>query len=207
MSLVVGAPGLVIMLLSREDNYFIESGEVPYTAQLSIGNFQGLNKESLKEYTWIISICNCVSIIGMLIFSVVIRTMINRMNIDLDKGSLTPSDYCCIVSNLPVNKTQAEIKERFEKHFKQYNIEVAYVNYAYNIEDMVRYTNQLKDLLKKKGIYKVKRKQFGKKNDIPHKELKENPKLFTHPPTVRDGICGSLTLELDWLDTEISAVE
>jgi len=101
MSMVIGIPGLMILYYSRENNKFLES--IPLASQISIGNVRGNNKLALIEYIWVVSIGNSLAIIGLLLFAIVLRTMLNRMNIELDKGSCTPSDFCCIVTGLPID--------------------------------------------------------------------------------------------------------
>lgn len=129
------------------------------------------------------------------------------MGIELDKDAITPSDFCCIVTGLPLDKTQDELKESFEKHFATYNIEIAYINYAYNVEEMVKYTNELKKALHRKGLYKLKRKNFCSEKKIDYKEVKQKPELFDDPPTIREGICKVITLDLNELENQIYQIE
>ena len=72
---------------------------------------------------------------------------------------------------------------------------------------MIKYTTELKELMKKKGIYKQHRRKFCKEKGIPKEQIKKDPALFTDPPVVREGICKKLPLELNMIEDKILTVE
>jgi len=67
-------------------------------------------------------------------------------------------------------------------------VQIKYINYCYEVSDMIKYTGELKILLQKKGIYKLHERRFREKKSISKEEMKANPALFTDPPEVRTGL-------------------
>lgn len=58
------------------------------------------------------------------------------MEADIDEKNLTPKDFGIYVANLPVDKREKEVSEWFSKLFND-KIQVVYVNYAYEIGDII----------------------------------------------------------------------
>ena len=93
------------------------------------------------------------------------------------------------------------MKQRFESHFSKYNLKVSYINYCYDIEKMIQCDKKLKELSRKKGMYKLHLKKYMKENNITKEQVAANPRLVP-PPTVRVGFCKKEVLNLQNIERE-----
>ena len=83
---------------------------------------------------------NCAAIIYLLIHSIFLRRSLVKLNLDLDKGQITASDFAILGRNLPKNITQEVFKQRFESRFKGKGVKIEYVNYTYKIDKFIEAT-------------------------------------------------------------------
>lgn len=58
------------------------------------------------------------------------------------------------------------MKNRFENHFKETNLKIAYINYCYDIGKMLECNKRLKELSRKKRLLKIYTKEFMKLNGL-----------------------------------------
>jgi hypothetical protein len=105
---------------------------------------------------------NVLGIIGFLVFAYKIRRRLVELSDTLDAENLTPSDYALMAFNLPIDKSEDELKEmileRFADFVSSQNLEIVYINYTYNIEDFINNTTKLSEMYKRRGLVKRYRK-------------------------------------------------
>lgn len=77
------------------------------------------------------------TIIFMYIYVIILRCWIQRLEKKIDEENITPSDFAVMVTGLPVCKSE-EFKEHLEKKTLD-GIEVQYINFAYKIDDYVKF--------------------------------------------------------------------
>jgi hypothetical protein len=150
---------------------------------------------------------NLVGIIALLIFALYIRKKLLKIQVELDNEHITPSDYALMVFNLPLDKSEDELKEiilsKFSTLVKEQDLEIVYVNYTYNIEDFIEATSNLNDQYKKKGLVRRYQKKYCRKNKIDKEKLKTDPSVVPPPPPIRNGCCSKIQLDMSKIETEI----
>lgn len=75
------------------------------------------------------------TILVILLYSIILRNHLKRLEWNLDEKNTTPSDFAIMVSNLP-KATPEEVKKYFEEALE--DIEVVYVNHAYDIRKLLK---------------------------------------------------------------------
>ena len=138
---------------------------------------------------------NMAGILIVIIYSIFERRRLVRMEIDLDKEEVTPSDYGVIVRNVGLETTQEELKRTIEQKYTMFKTNVVYINYCYNIDDMVECNKKMADLLREKSLFKIHYRREMKARGITREQLKTDPTLIK-PPTIRTGIFKSKTLNV-----------
>lgn len=127
MFLIVGIAGIAI---NREKDRATQwdAGENPtYVVEMSIGN-HGKSTEYYRRSPIIIElVLNIIFILVILIGSIILRRLQNKVINEIDEKNLTPSDFGVMVTHLPVNKNEEEVKAWFREFFPQ--MEIVYVNF------------------------------------------------------------------------------
>lgn len=125
----------------------------------------------------------------------------------LDAENLTPSDYALIAYNLPIDKSEEELKElvmeRFTDLKESINLEIVYINYTYNIEEFIQCTTKLTEMYRRRGLVKKYRKEAAKEQGLDPKVVKEQPDLVPPPPPVNVGICKKIELQMEEIENDI----
>jgi len=89
---------------------------------------------------------NIVGALYTLFHSIVLRRLLVRMTIDLDKKEVSPSDFAIVVRNLPKGVTKDDLKSQIEAKFT--NVIVSYVNLCYDITTMIELNKKISELSK-----------------------------------------------------------
>ena len=71
-----------------------------------------------------------------LIYFVFMRRQLLKIEDKIDETMVTPSDYAIMVTNLPKNESEDEVKKYFKDILPECEIE--YINYAYKIDKIVK---------------------------------------------------------------------
>jgi len=83
-------------------------------------------------------------------------------------------------------------------------VKVAYINYAYNIQDMYECNRKLMILAQQKGMYKLHIKNFMKENKLTKSQMKANPSVTVPPLRIKTSLCGEgKILSLREIENEI----
>lgn len=98
------------------------------------------------------------------------------------KNNLTPSDFGVMVTNLPVNKNQDEVKAWFSEFFPQ--MEIVYVNFCYNITRIVRVVRKLTNLQQIKSYLLAYKSKRLREEGLTEQEA-EAREVDLHPPPNR----------------------
>jgi hypothetical protein len=87
-----------------------------------------------KEVTWQQAL-NLIMIIVIIITSGALRQTQNKRIWWIDENSVTLADFGVMITHLPLNKTQEEVKEWLREFYT--NLDVVYINHHHNIKDIV----------------------------------------------------------------------
>lgn len=93
---------------------------------------------------------NLICIIFFLFYSIKIRANLVQMKWEIDKDMITASDFAVLAYNLNDELTEFELKQYIEKEFK---LNVAYINYTYDVEEFVKAMQRQTVETKKKAIW------------------------------------------------------
>ena len=144
-----------------------DKGDTPFMVTLSIGNF-GRDE---KNYT-------PSRISGLLVYSALMIILIITGSIflrffqkQIDEANTTPSEFCLMVNGIPLSKTQQDAIEFFKKFDE--NLEIVYVNYCYDIRDIVKESRGLTRLKLEKAYILSERKKILKETEMTEEQAKE----------------------------------
>ena len=59
---------------------------------------------------------------GMLVASVIVRRLQHKTEARIDEKNITPSDFTLFVNNLPLNKSEEEVKGWFAERFPKFSV-------------------------------------------------------------------------------------
>jgi hypothetical protein len=71
---------------------------------------------------------------------------------------ITPADYTVFAENVPGNHSEEELKKKIEKYYK--GVKVVYINYCYNVSNMVKVLAEQAQYFRLKAIYMNEREKF-----------------------------------------------
>jgi hypothetical protein len=114
---------------------------------------------SMREYKWSLIYyqtyqiilqqwLNWMSIVAIIVCSIVLRIWQQRLIEIVDDKNVTPSDFWVFVSNLPTDKTPEEVKAWIKEIYP--GIQIAYVNFWYNVWKITKAEKRLNSLKKMK---------------------------------------------------------
>jgi hypothetical protein len=72
----------------------------------------------------------------------------------LDENEVSPSDYALLVRHVPLDWPKEKLEGVLEDHFKLYGLNVNYVNYCFDITEMVKLNKKMGELIKLKNLVK-----------------------------------------------------
>lgn len=91
-----------------------------------------------------------------------------------------------MATNLPLNKTQDEVKTWLKEYFP--DLEIVYINYCYNITEIVRVVRKLTNLMQMKGYLESYKQKKLREEGIDENEA-EAREISLHPPPNRYCFC------------------
>jgi hypothetical protein len=100
--------------------------------------------------------------------------------------------------------SKEKLKQLLEEKYSQ--VKVIYINYCYNIDDMVKFAAELTKLYRQLGIYKNKRDKFLKENNKTFTDFMANPGIFPDP-VIKVGLIRKKVLNYASLSQEILQVQ
>jgi hypothetical protein len=153
----------------------------------------------------IIVYLNIIGVVYMLIHSIFLRRTLVRMSIELDKKTVTPSDFAVVVRNIPNTITEVELKAQIESNFKKMEVKVQYINYCHDITEVIQLDQRLKELGKEKSWYKLHLKKEKASRGIKNSDIKSNPYIIA-PPSYKTGLFSSKVLNLKTIENEFKEI-
>lgn len=92
------------------------------------------------------------SVIVTILYLTRMRFTLKSYSLELDSKAFTPSDFCVQGINMKFeNYNPKAISQSIKKHFKlKYDLEVEYVNAAFDISDFFKLSERFHELLKLK---------------------------------------------------------
>lgn len=137
----------------------------------------------------IMTYLNIFGALYVLIHSIFLRRMLVNMTGELDKAEVSPQDFGVIVRNIPLNTTPESLKVQVEKQFND-EVKVAYVNYCYDITQMLELNEKIEQHSKHLAEYKLYLKKEMKAKHLSKKMFLENVDQIPKPE-VSSGMCGN----------------
>lgn len=144
---------------------------------------------------------NIAGIAILLISSIFIRRHLEKMNIHLDKDKVSPSDYGLVVRNIPRNMKKEDLQKEIEKRYEAFAPKVVYINYCYDIKEMVELNEKLAELSKLKAELRLNIKKQIISQGITKAEFKAKP-VVLEPPTT-GMLCWKKPITIKELSEEI----
>jgi hypothetical protein len=214
-SAVVGIPGTILIftqLTGKDEKKALEVW--PLTARFSIGNFTLLSKGDFESAMLLIMYLNMACIVGMIVYGVIIRRHLVRKKLQLDKNTITPSDYSLMAINLPRSKNKEDLKNLLVENFKEQHgieLDIVYINYVYKINEMIEKTKMRRVWHERKSELKRVRQKFIKANGWNHMEIKKNLHLLPDAIALNENsslkYCRSTKLvTLEEIEAELSKI-
>jgi hypothetical protein len=112
-----------------------------------------VNETSFSSTDALMSV-NIIGVVFITIYSVYVRRKLQKMASVLDKNEVSPSDYALLVRHIPLEWSKEKLEGVLEEHFKLYGLNVNYVNFCFDITEMVKLNKKMGELIKLKNLVK-----------------------------------------------------
>jgi hypothetical protein len=112
-----------------------------------------VNETSFSSTDALMSV-NIIGVVFITIYSVYVRRKLQKMASVLDENEVSPSDYALLVRHIPLEWSKEKLEGVLEEHFKLYGLNVNYVNFCYDITEMVKLNKKMGELIKLKNLVK-----------------------------------------------------
>lgn len=145
---------------------------------------------------------NILGVVFITFYSVFVRRKLQQMAAVLDENEVSPSDYALLVRHVPVDWTKEKLEGVLEDHFKLYGLNVNYVNYCYDITEMVKLNKKMGELIKQKNLLKQLLKKGMKEKGLTKKSLLADPKQVPLPK-IWKSLCKRKQLDICEIATDI----
>ena len=188
MFCVAGLAGMIMN--SGEDNglEWNDGQDAPFIVDTSIGSHGKREEEYEADNIIAQQVLTILMIISIILGSMFLRHYQKKVANEIDESNITPSDYGLMVTGIPLNKTQQEVVEFFKGLYP--DLDVVYVNYCYDVKDIVREVRRLTDLQQKKAYLLSYKKKMLRRSGMTEDEANTN-NIDLHPPSVRYCCCGT----------------
>ncbi|CAI2378713.1 unnamed protein product [Moneuplotes crassus] len=185
MALFVGTPGLIINLNQEGRKEWDPTSS--YIVSTTIGN-NGNESDNYTEWRVQIQvILNFLFIFVISIASIFLRESQNTIIREVDEQNITPSDFGVMISNIPKDKRPDELRKWLEAKVPE--IEIMYVNYCYDITELVKVTRKLTSMLQVKAYLEAyKKRRLQEEGDISEEDA-INRGFQLSPPASKFCIC------------------
>lgn len=183
MIFVVSIAGLSINTDAGREKEWLDAGEdSTFVAGMSIGAHGKASENYEKEEVVWQQALNLVMIIVIIIGSIVLRQIQNKLVGEIDEKNVTPADFGVMVTNLPLNKTQDEVKEWLKGFYT--DLDIVYVNYCYDIKEIVRIVRKLTRFQQMKSFLQSYKAKKLRQEGVNEAEA-ESREIDLHPPDER----------------------
>ena len=79
------------------------------------------------------------------------------------------------------------------------NVKVSAVNFCYDIRKMIECNKVLRELTRKRGVYKLYMKKYMKEHKLTKEQVTQNPDLVP-APTIKTGVCKKEKMNLRMIE-------
>lgn len=149
MTVIVTIPSTIIYNLEgRVDEWETDNDKNSPSSLFSLGNFGKDSKHYETLELNMIILLNSLMIFLFYISFLLLRNHQSRVIKKVDEDNLTPGDFAIMVSNIPKEKTEKDLKAWLQTHL--YNAEIMNINFAYDIRSVIskiRKTDKIKAIL------------------------------------------------------------
>ncbi|CAI2383775.1 unnamed protein product [Moneuplotes crassus] len=153
MSLLVGIPMTIIFAKANRQNEWLDGEEISFLSLFSIGSL-GESPENYSDYEIDLLIgFGLATIILIYISAVLLKNHQSRVIKKIDENNITPGDFAIMLSNVPKDKTEVEIKIWIKSLLKE--VEIENISIAYDIKQLVSKIKQCEKL--KKALHNPKK--------------------------------------------------
>ncbi len=150
LSLFLGGISVIIIRAVVGDTSYRGLSLRNFAAKFSI---KSILSEKISATDAIMGI-NIVGVVFITFYSVYVRRKLQDMAEILDENEVSPSDYGLLVRDIPNDWTKEKLEGVIEDHFKLYGLNVNYVNYCFNVTEMVKLNKKMGELIKLKNLVK-----------------------------------------------------
>ncbi|CAI2378511.1 unnamed protein product [Moneuplotes crassus] len=185
MALCVGIPCLIINL--NQDGKKQWDPNSSYIVSTTIGNNGNEPDNYIEWRVQVQAILNFLFIFVIGIASIFLRKSQNTIIREVDEQNITPSDFGIMISNIPKDKRPDELRKWLEA--KVPGIEIVYVNYCYDITELVEVTRKHTSMVQIKAYLEAyKKRRLEEEGNINEEEaIKKGVQLS--PPASKFCIC------------------
>ncbi|CAI2379579.1 unnamed protein product [Moneuplotes crassus] len=203
MIFVVGIPCLVINFhQGRSSEWDLNKS---YIISTTIGNHGKIPDNYTKWRVQVQVILNFLFIFVIAIASIFLRKTQNTIIREVDEQNITPSDFGVMISNIPKDKHPSDLKKWLAE--KVPGIEIVYVNYCYNITEMVKATRKQNSLCQIRAYLLAYKKRKLEEEKITEEQAKEREISLAPPPKKILGCIKISYPQIDRLEKKIKDVE
>lgn len=188
MSLVFSIVALIFNLSQNEANQWAGANNVSTIIKTTMGNYGAISSSYDDDQLIVLAYLNFLAILIIVVLINILRRRQNYLKNIIDEKNLTPPDFTLYVMNLPVDKTEEEVKQWFQQYDENLKIDVEKVNYCYNIREMIKICREVDKWQKMRNYVIHYRKLKCKENDVTEEEAREKG-IEIDPPRVDYDYC------------------
>ena len=137
MTLVFSIVALIFNISQNEGTQWVTNADSSPIIDTTIGNY-GTDANSYDDAELTVqAYLNFAAILIILVLINLLRKRQNRLKNTIDEKNLTPPDFTIYVINLPLDKTEDEVKAWFNEFDEDLALDVQKVNKCYDIKEIV----------------------------------------------------------------------
>jgi hypothetical protein len=137
MTLVFSIVALIFNISQDEGTQWVEDTDSSPIIDTTIGNY-GTDANSYDDAELTAqAYLNFAAILIILVLINLLRKRQNKLKNTIDEKNLTPPDFTIYVINLPLDKTEGEIKAWFNEFDADLALDVQKVNKCYDIKEII----------------------------------------------------------------------
>jgi hypothetical protein len=181
MTLVFSITALIFNVSQNAGDEWVTDTDSSPIIDTTIGNY-GTDPNSYDDAELTVqAYLNLVAILIILFLINILRKRQNKLKNVIDEKNLTPPDFTIYVINLPLDKTEADVKEWFNEFDPELALDVQKVNMCFDIKKIVEVGREVDKWQKMKNYVIHYRKMQCLLNKVTEDEAR-NKGINIDPP-------------------------
>ncbi|CAI2381736.1 unnamed protein product [Moneuplotes crassus] len=181
--LIFSITALVFNTNEGKASQWVEGKEPSNLMKLSLGNYGAVPSNYEGDELIIQAYLNFGAILVILILENILRRRQNILVKKIDEKNITPPDFTVYAMNLPLDKSQEQVKEWFENYDDELKLKVSKINYCYDIKESVKLSRELDKWQKMQNYVLHYREQKCNELNITEEQA-EKDGIDINPPRV-----------------------